>query len=34
MKVEEAFVAVHSFGAYYSWNETANNFQLTKGITN
>ncbi|XP_037800159.1 vacuolar protein sorting-associated protein 62-like [Penaeus monodon] len=30
-KVVECYIAVHSFGAWYSWNETANNFQFTHG---
>jgi len=25
------YVSVHSFGAYYAWNETNNNFQYTQG---
>ncbi|XP_042874714.1 uncharacterized protein LOC122254917 [Penaeus japonicus] len=30
-KVVECYVSVHSFGAWYSWNDTTNNFQFTHG---
>ncbi|XP_063839799.1 uncharacterized protein LOC135088741 [Scylla paramamosain] len=29
--VTDCYVSVHSFGAYYSWNDTAQNFQLVRG---
>lgn len=30
-KVESCYVSVHSFGAWYNWNDTTGNFQFDKG---
>lgn len=30
-KVTECYVSVHSFGAWYTWNDTTNNFQFLDG---
>lgn len=29
--VTDCYVSVHSFGAWYTWNETTNNFQFVDG---